>query len=481
MKRHSIALNAGLFFGTSAILLLLIGCAAVGPDYTPPASRAPAAWSTPLESGLSDGRPGRADLARWWQGFADPILTGLIETAAAENLDVAQAKARLREARARWGGSRADQYPTVDASGAATRSLTGANTGSGRETRLYDLGFDAGWEIDIFGGVRRSIEASRSDLEAARADLDDTMVTLAAEIGRNYVEARTYQNRLHVARANYAIQQETYDLIRSRWQAGIADALELQQARYNLEATGSQIPFLISGLEAVFNRLAVLTGQPPGSLDALLAPDRPVPTVPPTVAVGIPAEALRQRPDIRQAERRLAAETARIGVAEAELYPKLRLAGSIGLRAVNTNDLAEWASRTWSIGPSLSWNLFDAGAIRRNIEAQNAVQEQYLAAYEAAVLAALEEAENALSAYVQQQASCDRLAAAVEAAREAQVLARHKYEAGLADFSDVLDAQRALLSYQDQLASGRGTVTTNLIAIYKALGGGWEPSSAAGS
>jgi NodT family efflux transporter outer membrane factor (OMF) lipoprotein len=402
------------------------------------------------------------------------VLTDLVDRAAGANLDAAQARARVQEARARCGLRETDLYPTADAAAAASRSGSGS-----RETRLYSVGFDAGWEIDIFGGVRRSIEAAEGDLTAAEAGLADVMVTLAAEIGRNYMESRTLQSRLQVARVNLAVQAETYSLTRLRDEAGLGDALAVQQALANLEATRSQIPLLEDSLAASFNRLAVLTGETPGALDDLLVEVRPVPAVPPAVTVDIPAETLRRRPDVRQAERQLAAQTARIGIAEADLYPRLRLAGSLGLSAANTNDLADWASRTWSLGPSLSWRIFDAGAVRQNIRIQNAVQAQSLAAYEGTVLGALEEMENALSAYVQEQVRCVHLAEAAAAAADAELLARRKYEAGLADFSNVLDAQRTLLSYQYQLAAGRGAVVTRLIALYKALGGGWALARAA--
>lgn len=460
--------------GLALMLLACLGaCAAVGPDYTPPADPAPVAWNAPLQNGLREGA-GDPGLAAWWEVFRDSVLTDLVQRAADGNLDVSRARARVREARARRGLQETDLYPTADGSAAASRSRSG-----GWESRLYSVGFDAGWEIDIFGGVRRGIEAAEGDLAAAEAGLADVMVTLAAEMGRNYMEARTLQRRLEVARANMQVQAETYELTRSRYAAGLGDALAVQQALANLEATRSQIPLLEDGLAASFNRLAVLTGESPGALDELLAEARPLPVVPPAVTVDIPAETLRRRPDVRRAERQLAAQTARIGMAEADLYPRLHLAGSLGLSAANTNDLADWASRSWSLGPSLSWRIFDAGAVRRNIEIQTAVQAQSLADYEATVLGALEEVENALSAYVQEQVRCAHLAAAAAAATEAEILARRQYEAGLMDFSNVLDAQRTLLSYQDQLAAGRGAVVTNLIALYKALGGGWTLAPAA--
>ncbi len=458
-------------FSAAAAFFLLGACAAVGPDYQPPALPAPEAWNTSLEDGLQAEAVAASQLAVWWRNFEDPVLDELVGKALTGSLDLAQAKARVREARARRGLSQTDRYPTLDAGAAAKRSQS---SGGGQARNLYSAAFDAGWEIDVFGGVRRGIQAAQSDLEAAEAGLDSVLVSLTAEIGSNYIEARTYQTRLAVAAANLDAQQQTFELIRSRYEAGLSDELALQQARYNLEASRSQIPSLRSGLAAARNRLAVLIGESPGAVDRLMAEKRPVPSTPPTVAVGIPAEALRRRPDIRQAERQIAAQTARIGMAEAELYPKFRLAGSIGLEAFNTNDLFEWASRTWSVGPGISWKVFDAGAVKRNIEIQTAVQEQTLAAWEATVLGALEEVENALSTYAQEQVRRDHLAAAVDAARQAEVLASQKYQAGLVDFSSVLDAQRSLLSYQDQLATSQGTVTANLIKLYKALGGGWQ-------
>jgi multidrug efflux system outer membrane protein len=459
------------------ICLVLAGCAAVGPDYRRPDPGAPASWHTDLEGGLTAGQANPQTMAQWWTTFNDPLLADLIERAVHGNLDLKQAKARLREARARRGLSQAELFPTLDASGSFTRSRSSEITGTGELTNLYAAGFDAGWELDIFGGVRRSIEAAEADFEASREDLCDVLVSLLAEVALNYVETRTYQTRLAVADANLQTQQETYELIRSRYQAGLSDELAVQQARYSLEDTRSRIPTLRSGLEQAKNRLAVLTGLAPGSLHTVLAERRPIPVTPPTVAVGVPAEALRQRPDVRRAERNLAAQTARIGEATAELYPKFRLAGSIGLESLHANDLFDAASRPWSIGPGFSWNIFDAGAIRRNIEVQSALQEQYLLAYQAAVLGALEEVENRLTAYAEEQLRREHLAEAVAAAQKAEILARDRYGAGLVDFSDVLDAQRSLLSFQDQLARSDSAVTSNLISLYKALGGGWQSSA----
>jgi len=289
------------------------------------------------------------------------------------------------------------------------------------------------------------------------------------------VEARTYQATLAVAEANLKAQQETYQLTRWRYEAGLSDELAVDQARYNLESTRSQIPTLRTGLEGAKNRLAVLAGEPPGTVHGELAESRPIPVIPLEVAIGVPADALRHRPDVRQAERELAAQTARIGVATADLYPKFTLKGSIGLEALSLGNLISTGSRAFSIGPRITWPIFDAGAIRQNIEVQSALQEQALIQYEAVVLSALEEVENALVAYANEQVRRQSLLEAAQAAEQTVNLARTRYASGLIDFQVVLDAERSLLSLQSQLAESDGAVTSNLITLYKVLGGGWIP------
>ncbi len=469
-------LGAGLL----ALLVLVAGlglgaCAAVGPDYAPPPDDSPTAWHTVLQDGLSEAAPDPLTLSRWWSTLDDPDLSRFIERAVLGNRDLAEAQARVREARARRGISQAGLFPTVDASGAVTRSRSSENAGSGETGNFYSAGFDAGWELDIFGGLRRAIEAAEMDLQASQQDLNDVMVSLLAEVALNYVEARTFQARLGVAEANVVAQEETFDLTRSRFYAGLSDELAVQQSLFNLETTRSQIPRLRTGLEAAKNRLAVLLGEKPGAVHAELAERRPIPLTPLEIAVGVPADTLRRRPDVRRAERSLAAQTARIGVATAELYPKFTLAGGIGLESVSGGDWLEYGSRTWRLGPGVVWNVFDAGAIRRNIEVQSALQEQALFRYETALLSALEEVENALVAYAEEQFRREALKRATEAAAKAVQLAQDQYKAGLVDFSDVLVAQRSLLSLEDELAISEGTVTGNLVRLYKALGGGWQP------
>jgi len=456
------------------MLLSLTGCAAVGPNYTGVEPDAPKQWHSELAGGLTSARLLPETLTRWWVILNDTELESLMERAVKGNPDLKNARARIREARAMRGVSRAGLFPTLGASGSAIKSRDSKNSGTGKEVKLYSAGFDAGWEIDIVGGTRRAIEAAQADIEATQEDLHDVLVSLLAEVALNYVEVRTCQARLTVTEANIKSQEETYELNRSRYQAGIIDELAVQQSLYNLENTRSLIPTMQTELEAAKNRLAVLLGKKPGEVHQELAEKKPIPMLPVTVAVGVPAETLRNRPDIRRAERNLAAQTARIGVATADLYPKFRLMGTIGLESLSTGDFLESASRTWRIGPGISWNIFNGGAIRQNIKVQTARQEQALIQYESIMLKAQEEVENVLTAYAREQRRREHLARATDAARQAVLLARVQYQAGLVDFSNVLIAQRSLLSFQDELAQCEGSVISNLVRLYKAFGGGWK-------
>jgi NodT family efflux transporter outer membrane factor (OMF) lipoprotein len=456
---------------------LLSACAAVGPDYKPPDMTLPDHWHHQTDRAAQVSGDTSPSQEPWWQVLQDPLLVRLVAQAEANNRDVRQALARVRQARAKLGLNAADRYPTLDGSGAFSRSRGSENLGGGVERDRYTAGLDAGWELDIFGGVRRSVEAAAADLDAGEYDLRDVWVSQAAEVVRNYIQVRIIQARLAVAEENLTIQQQTLELTQWRFQAGLSDDLAAQQSLYNLESTRARIPALQIELEASLNRLAVLLGQAPGAVHALLNEPQPIPSVKTEVAVGIPAETLRQRPDVAYAERKLAAQTARIGVATAELYPKLRLSGSIGLEAMNSGDLFGTVSQNYSMGAGISWRIFDAGAVRRNIDVQTALQEELLARYEGVVYAALEEVENALEAFAREQERLHSLETATLAAQTAVQLALDKYKAGLSDFSNVLDAQRSLLSLQDSMTQSRGTLVTDLIALYKALGGGWRNNS----
>lgn len=454
------------------------GCIKVGPDYVRPDVPVYKEWNNRLKNGPDAREADAQDMASWWTTLSDQKLSALMERAAKGNLDVKQARARIREARARRGVARAGMLPSIDAAGKATRSRMSEESGGGITANLYSVGLDASWELDIFGGVRRSVEAAEADLQASEEDWRNILVSLFAEVALNYVDMRTGQVRLAVAEANLKTQEETHRLTVWRCEAGLGDELAVQQALYNLENTRSRIPALRIALEEAMNRIAVLLGEQPGGIHEELKNREPIPVAPPDVAVGVPADVMWRRPDVRKAERELAAQTARVGVATADLYPKFKLNGSIGLESLSTGSLFSAAARYFSFGPSISLPIFAGGSIRQNIEVQSALQEQYLIAYEAAVLNALKEVENALAAYAEEQKKRQSLIDAAEAARQAADLSRKKYQAGLADFNSVLDAERSLLTFEDGLAQSEGTVVSNLIRLYKTLGGGWTSAAA---
>ncbi|MBN2508389.1 MAG: efflux transporter outer membrane subunit [Verrucomicrobia bacterium] len=457
----------------------LAGCIRVGPDYAPPRAAAPAAWSSPAGGGVS-AAPADADLlARWWMVFEDPVLSDLIDRARAGNLDLRQAEARVREARAQRGMARAGLFPSLGASASASRARSSEEAGGGATSEFYAAGFDASWELDVFGGKRRSLEAATAGWQAAEESLRDVLVSLLAEVALNYVEIREYQELVSITESNVLTRHETHDITRWRHEAGLTTQLDVDQARLSLEQARAQVPTLRVGLQQAKHRLAVLAGQPPGALNAQLAQPQPVPGTPPEVAVGVPADLLRRRPDVRRAERALAAQTAQIGVAKAALYPSFSLLGSIGLESLESASLFTAGARAAQGAAKAAWTLFDGGSIRQNIRVQTARQEEALSAYEAAVLAALRDVEDALVAYAGEQIRQRSLAEAVSAGRSAFELARDQYSSGLVSFQAVLDTQQALLSAQDQLAASRAKVTSNLIRLYKGLGGGWTPVSAA--
>ncbi|MEW6265158.1 MAG: efflux transporter outer membrane subunit [Thermodesulfobacteriota bacterium] len=473
LKRITSALIAAL-----AGMVLLAGCA-VGPDYRFPDQPMPGQWKGPAAADKTGAVDPQA-LAEWWKSLNDPVLTRLVERAVADNLDLKKAWARVKEVKARRGVALADLAPTLSASGSTTTSQSSKATGSGQKRDLISTGLDVSWEIDLFGGARRSIEAAQADYEAARENLNDVLVSLAAEMAANYVQLRTYQQRLAVARQNLEIQAETLQLTALRYETGLSSGLDLERAKYNLESTRSQVPSIEAKQEEAKNRLAVLLGEWPGSLDAELSRPSPIPQAELTMTIGLPAELLRRRPDLRQAERELAAQTARVGVAKAEMYPKLTLKGSLGWEALALEGLISPAHLATSLGASLLWKVFQAGAVRENIKVQNALQEQALFKYEAAVLTALEETENALMSLAREEERRRSLAEAARASEVAVGLALKQYEAGLVDFQSVLDTQKSQASFQDNLAESEGLMTQNLISLYKALGGGWpreEPSA----
>jgi NodT family efflux transporter outer membrane factor (OMF) lipoprotein len=413
---------------------------------------------------------GPKDLAQWWRRLNDPQLNTLIERGLDGALDVRAARIRLRQARLSRDVTAAGWWPGLNFSTGANRS-----PGNGSVTRTnYNAGFDASWEPDIFGGVRHAVEGAERDLAAQAARLDDVRVTLAAEIARNYVEYRAYQERLHIARKNTASQEETLAITRWRADAGLVTELDVEQASTALEQTRASIPTLENALTASRHRLDVLLGLAPGSLHAELEAARPLPDAPEAIAVGIPTEALRRRPDMRAAEQTLLAETARVRERVAARYPNLRLSGSFGWQDASFAALGNSSTIVRSLAASLAVTLFDGGRIQNQIDIQDAVQEQALVSYEQTLLTALEDVENALSSYAAgRQREINRIRAA-QSSRNAAEIASQMYQSGLADFQKVLDTQRSLLSSEDSLVTAKSDILISIIQLYKALGGGWE-------
>jgi outer membrane protein, multidrug efflux system len=456
------------------------GCA-VGPDYHSAPNTAPAAWSSPVVEGLDDkASPPQS----WWASFNDTELDSLIQRAAQSNLDLRVAEARLRQARAIRGGSAADFAPAVEASASAARARQSKNQPSFGalplppnfpfEYSVYQVGFDASWEIDLFGGKRRALEAATADWQGAIEARNDAMVSLSAEVARTYIELRGTQRRLDIARRNLDLQREELDLTRARLQGGMATDLDVSRTAALLAVVVAAIPPLETAETASMYALAVLLDRPPGDLAGELATSVAVPGAPPKVPIGLPSDLLRRRADVRRAERQLAAETARIGVAKSNWFPKFSLMGDIGQESVSVGNWFEPGSRFWSIGPSVQWNALDFGRVRAQVRAQTAVQEAALATYEKTVLTSLQEAENAIVAYAQEQNRRRALADAAAENHRTLDLADGMYKNGRVNFLDVLDARRSLYEAEDQSALSDQAVSVDLIVLYKALGGGWE-------
>jgi len=471
--------------GLTAILTLaaLLGGCTVGPDFQRPQPNLPDEWhgtAPPAEGSL----PAVADLARWWTVFNDATLNALIQRAAATNLDLQQAEARIRQARAARAVAAGGLGPSLDATGAYQRSRTPTANTTGERTavtgELYQAGFDAGWEIDLFGGQRRSLEAADADLTAAVESRRDVLVSLMAEVARNYIQLRSDQQQLAITRRNLTAQQHSNRITRQRFEGGFVSGLDVAGAEAQAATTAAQVPLLESAVRQTIYSLSILMGAPPAALEAQLSPEGAIPLRPPVVPVGFPSDLLRRRPDIRAAEANLHAATARIGVATAERFPHFTIAGSAGFRAGEAAALFEAASGFWSLGPSVNWRLFDSGRLKAGVAVQQALADQALIAYRQRVLNALQEVEDALAALEKEQSRRDALATAVAANHKAVMLAERLYSDGMTDFINVLQAQQALLSTENALVQSRAAVATDLVSLYKALGGGWENDPMAG-
>jgi multidrug efflux system outer membrane protein len=470
MSRNAVLLLCGM-----AAVWLLNGCA-VGPNFHPPKTEVSAAFANGNQTNLAP-----APIAvTWWQGFNDAILNDLVSRAVATNQDLRIATAHVLEARALRMGAVANLFPIANANAGWNQSLSSQDAfnfpldRSQRTLSLYNAGFDAIWEIDFFGRVRRSIQADTADLAATIATRQDVLVTLISEVARNYFELRGAQNQLAVARGNVENERETLDITEARFKAGRATELDTSRARAQLDATLALIPPIEASIKHAIHRLGVLTGQQPTALESELITPAPIPELPLMVNIGDPAELLRRRPDIRSAESSLAAATARIGVETADLFPRVTFNGNIGVQASEFSGLFKNGADTYSFGPSITWAALDLGHVLARIKAANARADAQLAAYEKSVLNALEETENALVDFGREQVRRDYLRQSERSATQAMTLARQRYEGGVADFLPVIDAQRTQLSIQAQLAQSETRTATSLVAIYKALGGGWE-------
>lgn len=447
----------------------LSGCSLL-PSQRPalPQTPVPAAWST------TTGAPAPAlALGQWWQRFNDPQLSALVLQALQANTDVRTAQAALQQSRALRDVRSAGLGPTVKASASAQSNQTNNNT----PVNTFQAGFDASWEPDVFGGLRSTLNAAEADAQAAQANLANVQVSMAAEVAVTYIELRGLQARLAIARSNLVAQTETLQITRWRAQAGLASSLDVEQAVSASEQTAAQIPALQTSVAQNLSSLAVLTGQAPDALQntvgAVSTPPVAVPQPPPDLALTIPAQTLRQRPDVRAAEHRISAALDRVAQADAARYPGFQISGSLGVSALTLGTLTNGATALGSLLASVSVPLFDGGAARAQVRAQEAALEQARVAYQATVLTALKDVEDALVALQGDRERLARLQAATEAAANADLLARQRYASGLIDFRTVLDTQRTLLSTQDSVASTRASLSSDHVRLYKALGGGW--------
>lgn len=466
-----------------ATLVVTSGCR-VGPEPFSPLATVPDAWSQPVDERVSIALETKT---AWWTVFRDPVLNRLIAEASEQNLDLRESVSRILEVRAQRGIVRGGFLPDIDSTTSYSRNKISANgnpfgirnlPGSGFDISqpfdLFSTGIDASWEIDVFGRVKRSLEATDADLAVSIEDYKAVAVTLLADVASNYSQLRTLQQRIAIAQNNVRIQSATLELTEDRFRVGTISELDVAQAKANLRNTEAAIPAFRSQLRSTANRLCVLRGQHPRDLTGELGGVRPIPTPPPEVVIDLPVALLGRRPDVVRAERDLEAQTARVGVAVADLYPRFSLTGTFTVDAADFSKLFTSDSIAYRLfGPSVRWNLLDFGRVRSNIAVQDERFEQALLRYDKTVLSAIEEVENALTAYLEQLQRLKYLDESVESARRAEELARTQYLKGATSFQSLLDAQKFLLLVEEQQVATRGNVNFNLIALYKALGGGW--------
>jgi NodT family efflux transporter outer membrane factor (OMF) lipoprotein len=482
-------------------LLLLLAACTVGPDYSPPEWLSPGSWFArkgepiPPEPSVAVAEPIDPD---WWKLFKDPQLTNLERRVVAENLDVRVAGVRIVESRAQLGIVGAAQFPTLNANGSYTRQKPsdlgvfsaapnalgasgafGATTGGIRSSHLnpfdvYQVGFDASWELDLWGAVRRSVESATASVVASNEARRAVLLSTVAELARDYIMLRGTQSQLQIARDNLRTAQQSLQLTQQRATGGVTTDLDVANAAAQVRTTAAQIPPLQQQESELINAISLLLGQPPNALQTDLITAKRVPPVPPRVPVGLPSELARRRPDIREAEAQLHAATADIGVAVANFYPSVTLSGSVGLQALQPWKMFDINARNYALGPGITIPIFQGGQLRGTLELRKAQQQEAAINYQKTVLQAWHDVDNALTAYKTEQARRNQLIQAVAQNERALSLAQSRYQEGVADFLQVLTAQQNLLSTQQQLAIATTNVSANLVALYKALGGGWE-------
>ena len=464
-------------------LSLIVSACAVGPHYRAPTpQQVPASFSeAPVNTPATVARAHPIDDA-WWKILGDPVLEGLLEKALTSAPSIAEAQARVREARALTGVAGADRFPTVDAGGQYARQLgsehvpTGVppgGLGPGAHSNLWQAGFDASWEMDVFGSQRRTVEAADANYQGVSEDRADLVLTLLAEVARDYVELRGAQRRIEVARKNLAIEQDLQRLTESLLAAGLAPQQDLLRAQAQVSEIEAAIPQFETDERAAEYRIAALIGQPSSEIVAELSVPRPIPQAVSEVPVGLPSELLERRPDVRAAERRIAAANARIGIAQADLYPHFSLNAVTGLESLYFSSFSSASSGYYQIGPGITWRIFDAGRIRFQVRAESARTDAAAAAYQRSVLEAFRDVETALVSYANAKIRSNHLAAESAADQQATDIATLLYKKGVESFLPVLDAERSLYAAEDTLALSERDSSLALIALYKSLGGGW--------
>jgi outer membrane protein, multidrug efflux system len=455
-----------------SLALLCIGCVSVGPNYKRPALDAPVQWTESkekAESALS------LEQKAWWNSFDDPVLNELVDQAVKTNLDLVQAQARIVQARSALVVAGVAALPSVNATGSVTRSQNSENDVSivTSPTTVFQAGFDATWEIDVFGGLRRKKEAAQAKYDASIEDLRDTLVTLLSDVAKNYLELRANQEQLAITLKNLETQKQTVNITRERYRLGLTSYLDVTQAEAQKNSTESNIPTYEVAVKQSIHRLGILLGREPNALKTELSQSSPLPKSWASIAAGLPSELLSRRPDLRKVERQLAAASADIGVATADFYPKFDLTLGLGLQSASSGSLLVAASRYWSIVPGVTLPLFTGGKTRANAESKRAVYEETLAKYRAAFNSALEDVENSLSAYYAEQKRHRILVLSADSYNDALKLASERYRMGLTNFLDVLDAEKSLYSVQISQSQSKAKLLTNLVSLSKALGGGW--------